>query len=88
MAYHTTLTNSQEFTNALRKSRELAYNITMTMRQIPGTDPDFEVFPYTCVTFAQHFPPPPSSLLTLHLPHPEITHAAAAVFFQGDQRVL
>lgn len=87
MAYHTTLTNSQEFTNALQKSRELAYNITMSMRQIPGTDPDFEVFPYTCVTFAQHSPPP-SSLLTLLLPHPEITHAAAAVFFQGDQRVL
>lgn len=87
MAYHTTLTNSQEFTNALRKSRELAYNITMSMRQIPGTAPDFEVFPYTCVTFAQHFFSP-SSLLTLPLPHPEITHAAAAVFFQGDQRVL
>lgn len=47
MAYHTTLTNSQEFTNALRKTRELAYNITMGMRQIPGTAPDFEVFAYT-----------------------------------------
>lgn len=61
MAYHTTLTNSQEFTSALRKTRELAYNITMGMRQIPGTAPDFEVFPYTCVTFAQHFSPLVSS---------------------------
>lgn len=51
MAYHTTLKNSQEFTAALRRARELAHNITMGMRQIPGTDPDFEVFPYTCVTF-------------------------------------
>lgn len=86
MAYHTTLTNSQEFTSALRKTRELAYNITMGMRQIPGTAPDFEVFPYTCVTFAQHFSPLVSSH-SAPLPHPEITHAAA-VFLQGDQRVL
>ncbi len=49
MAYHTPLTNSQEFTAALLKSRELAHNITMGMRQIPGTSPDFEVFPYTYV---------------------------------------
>ncbi|XP_068167243.1 NPC1-like intracellular cholesterol transporter 1 [Antennarius striatus] len=47
MAYHTPLTNSQEFTNALLKARELAHNITLGMRQIPGTSPDFEVFPYT-----------------------------------------
>lgn len=51
MAYHTPLTNSQEFTAALLKSRELAHNITMGMRQIPGTSPDFEVFPYTYVPF-------------------------------------
>ncbi|KAM8760598.1 NPC1-like intracellular cholesterol transporter 1 [Acanthopagrus schlegelii] len=47
MAYHTPLTNSQEFTAALLRARELAHNITMGMRQIPGTAPDFEVFPYT-----------------------------------------
>lgn len=47
MAYHTPLSNSQEFTRALMKARELAHNITMGMRQIPGTDPKFEVFPYT-----------------------------------------
>uniref|UniRef100_A0A3Q0SN15 NPC1 like intracellular cholesterol transporter 1 n=1 Tax=Amphilophus citrinellus TaxID=61819 RepID=A0A3Q0SN15_AMPCI len=47
MAYHTPLTNSQEFTAALQKARELAYNITLSMRKVPGTSPDFEVFPYT-----------------------------------------
>lgn len=47
MAYHTPLTNSQEFTAALQKARELAYNITLGMRKIPETSPDFEVFPYT-----------------------------------------
>lgn len=49
MAYHTPLANSQEFTAALKKARELAHNITMSMRKIPGTSPDFEVFPYTYV---------------------------------------
>lgn len=49
MAYHTPLTNSQEYTAALLMARELAYNITMGMRKIPGTSPDFEVFPYTYV---------------------------------------
>ncbi|XP_034722154.1 NPC1-like intracellular cholesterol transporter 1, partial [Etheostoma cragini] len=47
MAYHTPLTNSQEFTAALLKARELAHNITMSMRNISGTSPHFEVFPYT-----------------------------------------
>lgn len=47
MAYHTTLKNSQEFTAALLRARELAENITISMRKIPGTSPDFEVFPYT-----------------------------------------
>ncbi|CAN9513446.1 unnamed protein product [Ophioblennius macclurei] len=47
MAYHTPLTNSQEYTAALRMSRELAYNITMSMRNINNTSPDFEVFAYT-----------------------------------------
>jgi len=47
MAYHTPLVNSQEFTGALEKARELARNITLTMRKVNGTSPDFEVFPYT-----------------------------------------
>ncbi|XP_062854261.1 NPC1-like intracellular cholesterol transporter 1 [Trichomycterus rosablanca] len=53
MAYHIPLTNSQEFTAALIKARELAHNITMEMRRIPGTAPDFEVFPYT-VTYVYY----------------------------------
>lgn len=47
MAYHTPLTNSQEFTAALLRARELAYNITLGMRAVNGTAEDFEVFPYT-----------------------------------------
>ncbi|XP_060712447.1 NPC1-like intracellular cholesterol transporter 1 [Hemiscyllium ocellatum] len=47
MAYHTPLKDSLEYTAALRVSRELAANITKSMREIPGTDPNFEVFPYT-----------------------------------------
>ncbi|TRY92855.1 hypothetical protein DNTS_015608 [Danionella cerebrum] len=47
MAYHMPLVNSQEYSGALQKARELAHNITLTMRKIPGTSPDFEVFPYT-----------------------------------------
>ncbi|XP_072538578.1 NPC1-like intracellular cholesterol transporter 1 [Salminus brasiliensis] len=53
MAYHTPLKNSQEFTAALLRARELAHNITMSMRKIPGTAPDFEVFPYT-VTYVYY----------------------------------
>ncbi|CAB1320074.1 unnamed protein product, partial [Coregonus sp. 'balchen'] len=41
------LTTSKEFTAALKIARELAHNITLSMRAIPGTSPDFEVFPYT-----------------------------------------
>ncbi|XP_069800263.1 NPC1-like intracellular cholesterol transporter 1 [Dendropsophus ebraccatus] len=47
MAYHTPLKDSQEYTAALRYARELAANITRTLRKVPGTDPNFEVFPYT-----------------------------------------
>ncbi|XP_028655809.2 NPC1-like intracellular cholesterol transporter 1 [Erpetoichthys calabaricus] len=47
MAYHTPLTNSEEFTAALQSARELADNITKSMRKVPGTDPNFQVFPYT-----------------------------------------
>lgn len=54
MAYHTPLTNSQEFTAALQVARELAHNITLGMRNITGTSSDFEVFPYTYVLF--YFP--------------------------------
>ncbi|XP_067326963.1 NPC1-like intracellular cholesterol transporter 1 [Anolis sagrei] len=47
MAYHTPLKNSQEYTEALKVARELAKNITASLRRVPGTDPDFQVFPYT-----------------------------------------
>lgn len=38
------------------KARELAHNITMGMRQIQGTDPNFEVFPYTYVSLFSSLP--------------------------------
>ncbi|XP_030058354.1 NPC1-like intracellular cholesterol transporter 1 [Microcaecilia unicolor] len=47
MAYHTPLTNSQQYTAALKAARELAANITKSMRNVPGTDPNFTVFPYS-----------------------------------------
>lgn len=47
MAYHKPLRNSEDYTEALRVSRALAANITAQLRQVPGTDPAFEVFPYT-----------------------------------------
>ncbi|XP_048474448.1 LOW QUALITY PROTEIN: NPC1-like intracellular cholesterol transporter 1 [Rhincodon typus] len=47
MAYHTPLKNSQEYTAALKVAREIAANITKSTREVPGTDPNFEVFPYT-----------------------------------------
>uniref|UniRef100_A0A8C5WR56 NPC1 like intracellular cholesterol transporter 1 n=1 Tax=Laticauda laticaudata TaxID=8630 RepID=A0A8C5WR56_LATLA len=47
MAYHTPLRNSQENTAALKVMRQLAANITATLREVPGTDPNFQVFPYT-----------------------------------------
>ncbi|XP_058050619.1 NPC1-like intracellular cholesterol transporter 1 [Ahaetulla prasina] len=47
MAYHTPLRNSEEHTAALKAMRQLAANITATMREVPGTDPNFQVFPYT-----------------------------------------
>lgn len=69
MAYHTPLTNSQEFTAALQKSRELAYNITLGMREIPGTSPDFEVFPYTVtgVFYEQYLTIVPEGLFNISL---------------------
>ncbi|KAK3540401.1 hypothetical protein QTP70_030416 [Hemibagrus guttatus] len=53
MAYHTPLTNSQEFTAALLMARELAHNITKQMRNLSGTASDFEVFPYS-VTYVYY----------------------------------
>ncbi|KAI6058917.1 Niemann-Pick C1-like protein 1 [Aix galericulata] len=47
------LRTSQEYTAALRAARALAENITGTLRQVPGTDPDFRVFPYT-VTYVYY----------------------------------
>ncbi|XP_042344040.1 NPC1-like intracellular cholesterol transporter 1 [Plectropomus leopardus] len=69
MAYHTPLTNSQEFTAALLKARELAHNITLGMRQIPGTSPDFEVFPYTLtnVFYEQYLTIVPEGLFNISL---------------------
>ncbi|XP_011616869.1 NPC1-like intracellular cholesterol transporter 1 [Takifugu rubripes] len=69
MAYHTPLTNSQEFTRALLKARELAHNITLGMRQIPGTDPQFEVFPYTVtnVFYEQYLTIVPEGLFIVSL---------------------
>ncbi|XP_076586683.1 NPC1-like intracellular cholesterol transporter 1 [Chaetodon auriga] len=69
MAYHTSLTNSQEFTAALLKTRELAYNITMSMREVPGTSPDFEVFPYTVtnVFYEQYLTIVPEGLFNISL---------------------
>ncbi|XP_078285103.1 NPC1-like intracellular cholesterol transporter 1 [Rhinoraja longicauda] len=47
MAYHVPLKNSVEYTAALKSARMLADSITTSMRKIPGTDPNFEVFPYS-----------------------------------------
>ncbi|KAM8974642.1 NPC1-like intracellular cholesterol transporter 1 [Pelodytes ibericus] len=47
MAYHSPLKNSQEYTSALKTARDLAASITDTLRKVPGTDPEFKVFPYT-----------------------------------------
>ncbi|KAM4617005.1 NPC1-like intracellular cholesterol transporter 1 [Polymixia lowei] len=69
MAYHTPLTNSQEFTAALEKARELALNITKSMRNISGTSPDFEVFPYTVtyVFYEQYLTIVPEGLFNISL---------------------
>ncbi|XP_026883757.2 NPC1-like intracellular cholesterol transporter 1 [Electrophorus electricus] len=53
MAYHTPLSNSQEYTAALLRARELANNITEGMRKSQVTSHDFEVFPYT-VTYVYY----------------------------------
>ncbi|XP_040820763.1 NPC1-like intracellular cholesterol transporter 1 isoform X2 [Ochotona curzoniae] len=69
MAYHKPLKNSQDFTEALRASRALAANITAGLRQVPGTDPAFEVFPYSIsnVFYEQYLTVLPEGLFTLAL---------------------
>ncbi|XP_021230395.1 Niemann-Pick C1-like protein 1 [Numida meleagris] len=47
MAYQRPLRTSQDYTAALRAARALADTITATLRRVPGTNPDFRVFPYT-----------------------------------------
>ncbi|KAM9368606.1 NPC1-like intracellular cholesterol transporter 1 [Phaethornis superciliosus] len=53
MAYQRPLSTSQEYTAALRAARALAQEITSTLRRVPGTHPDFRVFPYT-VTYVYY----------------------------------
>ncbi|KAF3817037.1 hypothetical protein GH733_013779 [Mirounga leonina] len=67
MAYHKPLRNSQDYTEALRASRALAANITAHLRQVPGTDPAFEVFPYTItnVFYEQYLNVVPEGLFML-----------------------
>ncbi|XP_048846056.1 NPC1-like intracellular cholesterol transporter 1 [Brienomyrus brachyistius] len=69
MAYHTPLTTSQEFTDALKIARELAANITLGMRALPGTSPDFEVFPYTVtyVFYEQYLSIVPEGLFNISM---------------------
>ncbi|KAM8865003.1 NPC1-like intracellular cholesterol transporter 1 isoform 2-T2 [Synchiropus picturatus] len=69
MAYHTPLTNSQEFTAALQTARDLAHNITEGMKKVPGTSPDFEVFPYTVtnVFYEQYLTIVPEGLFNISL---------------------
>ncbi|KAM9216146.1 NPC1-like intracellular cholesterol transporter 1 [Dugong dugon] len=69
MAYHTTLKNSQDYTEALRAARALAANITASLRKVPGTDPAFEVFPYTVtnVFYEQYLTIMPEGLFMLGL---------------------
>ncbi|XP_053783243.1 NPC1-like intracellular cholesterol transporter 1 [Desmodus rotundus] len=69
MAYHKPLKNSKDFTEALRAARALAANITADLRKVPGTDPAFEVFPYTVtnVFYEQYLTVVPEGLFMLSL---------------------
>ncbi|KAM6156387.1 NPC1-like intracellular cholesterol transporter 1 [Erethizon dorsatum] len=69
MAYHKPLKNSQDFTEALKAARLLATNITAELRKVPGTDPAFEVFPYTIsnVFYQQYLTVLPEGIFTLAL---------------------
>ncbi|OPJ86935.1 Niemann-Pick C1-like protein 1 [Patagioenas fasciata monilis] len=53
MTYQRPLRTSQEYTGALRAARALAEEITQTLRRVPGTPPEFTVFPYT-VTYVYY----------------------------------
>ncbi|KAM5273630.1 NPC1-like intracellular cholesterol transporter 1 [Ctenodactylus gundi] len=69
MAYHKPLHHSQDFTEALQAARKLADNITAELRKVPGTDPTFEVFPYTIsnVFYQQYLTVLPEGIFTLAL---------------------
>ncbi|XP_059511972.1 NPC1-like intracellular cholesterol transporter 1 [Myotis daubentonii] len=69
MAYHKPLKSSQDYTEALRAARALAANITAGLRKVPGTDPAFEVFPYTItnVFYEQYLTVVPEGLFMLSL---------------------
>ncbi|XP_076974398.1 NPC1-like intracellular cholesterol transporter 1 [Tamandua tetradactyla] len=69
MAYSKPLKNSQDYTEALRATRALAANITASLRKVPGTDPTFEVFPYTItnVFYEQYLTIVPEGLFMLGL---------------------
>ncbi|KAM5171859.1 NPC1-like intracellular cholesterol transporter 1 [Mantella aurantiaca] len=69
MAYHTPLKNSQQYTGALMYARELAADITKSLREVPGTDPNFHVFPYTItyVFYEQYLTIVQEGLFTLAL---------------------
>ncbi|XP_037693744.1 NPC1-like intracellular cholesterol transporter 1 [Choloepus didactylus] len=69
MTYSKPLKNSQDYTEALRATRALADNITASLREVPGTDPDFEVFPYTItnVFYEQYLTIIPEGLFMLAL---------------------
>ncbi|XP_008048744.1 Niemann-Pick C1-like protein 1 isoform X2 [Carlito syrichta] len=69
MAYHKPLKNSQDYTEALRAARKLADNITAELRKVPGTDPAFEVFPYTItnVFYEQYLTVLPEGIFMLSL---------------------
>ncbi|NWR94151.1 NPCL1 protein, partial [Furnarius figulus] len=69
MAYQRPLRTSQEYTAALRAARALADTITHTLRQVPGTDPQFTVFPYTVtyVYYEQYLTVVVEGLVTLAL---------------------
>ncbi|XP_054427272.1 NPC1-like intracellular cholesterol transporter 1 isoform X2 [Pteronotus mesoamericanus] len=69
MAYHKPLRNSQDYTEALRAARALAANLTAGLRRVPGTDPAFEVFPYTItnVFYEQYLTVVPEGLFMLSL---------------------
>ncbi|XP_058152663.1 NPC1-like intracellular cholesterol transporter 1 [Dasypus novemcinctus] len=69
MAYSKPLKNSRDYTEALRATRALAANITASLRAVPGTDPAFEVFPYTItnVFYEQYLTIVPEGLFLLGL---------------------